>query len=128
MERLGRAARRLGRTPSEAASLLLEEALRQAEFAFIEFRDSPVGRQAYLKGTRLAVWQVAWLARSLNLEAERLAAHIETPPVAVAAALAYAATYPVEVQAAIADQEHAAVELPHLVPTIEVVHVDAPAS
>ena len=56
VDRLERAARRLGRSPSEAAALLLEEALRQRDFALIEFRDSPVGRQAYVHGTRLAVW------------------------------------------------------------------------
>ncbi len=65
IERLARAARRLGRTPSETAALLLEESLREREFTFIEFRDSPVGRQAYLKGTRLAVWQVTALAERL---------------------------------------------------------------
>ena len=56
IERLNRAARSSGRTASETAAILLEEALRQREFAFIEFRDSPVGRQAYLQGTRLAAW------------------------------------------------------------------------
>ena len=62
MERLRRLARRLGRTPSETSALLVEEALRHAEFGLLEFRDSPVGRQAYVQGSRLAVWQVAQLA------------------------------------------------------------------
>jgi hypothetical protein len=35
--------------------LPLEEPLRRRGFASIELRDSPVGRQAYLIGTRLAV-------------------------------------------------------------------------
>jgi hypothetical protein len=56
--RLQQAARSLGRSPSQAAVLLLEEALRARDFAFVEFRDSAFGRQAFLQGTRLAVWQV----------------------------------------------------------------------
>lgn len=126
MERLGREARRLGRTPSETAALLLEESLRQSEFAFVEFRNSPVGRQAYLKGTRLAVWQVAWLTRTFEGDASRLADLLGVPTAAVTAALAYARAYPAEVQAAIEDQEHAAAELPALIPNLEVVRVDAP--
>lgn len=126
-ERLGRVARRLGRTPSEAASLLLEESLRQRDFAFVEFRDSSVGRQAYLQGTRLAVWQVAALARSFDGDAARTAAHLEVPAVAVAAALAYAGAYPAEIEAAIADNAATAADLVRLIPTLEVVAVDATA-
>ena len=77
--RLERAARRFGRTVSETAALLLEEALRQAEFAFVEFRDTSVGRQASLKGSRLAVWQVVSLARSFDGDVERTASHLEVP-------------------------------------------------
>src|ERR687887_152608 len=77
VQRLERAARRLGRSPSEAAALLLEESLRQREFAFIEFRDSPVGRQAYLQGTRLTVWQVVSLARTYGGDVAQTAAHLD---------------------------------------------------
>jgi uncharacterized protein (DUF433 family) len=127
VQRLERAARRFGRTPSETAALLLEEALRQAEFAGIEFRDSAVGRQAHLKGSRLAVWQVVALARSLDGDAERAAAHLEIPKFWVQAALAYARTYPVEIDAAIADNAQDAERLTRLVPNLEVVTVDAAA-
>lgn len=127
VERLARAARRLGRTASETAALLLEESLREREFAFIEFRDSPVGRQAYLKGTRLAVWQVAALAGAFGRDANRIAAHLETPPVAIASALAYADAYPTDIEVAIADNARAAADLERLVPNREVVEVDAAA-
>jgi uncharacterized protein (DUF433 family) len=125
--RLERAARRFGRTVSETAALLLEEALRQAEFAFIEFRDSTAGRQAYLKRSRLAVWQVASLARSFDGDIERTAAHLEVPTPWIQAALAYAAAYPAEIDAAIADNAQDAVRLTRLVPNLEVVVVDAAA-
>ncbi len=125
--RLERAARRFGRTPSEAAALLLEEALRQREFAFVEFRDSPAGRQAYLQSTRLSVWQVASLARSFGGDAARTAAHLEVPAITVAAALAYAAAYPDEIDAAIADNDRPVADLIRLVPNLEIVGVDAAA-
>ena len=127
VERLQRAARRLGRTPSEAAALLLEEALRQREFAFIEFRDSPVGRQAYLQGTRLKVWQIVSLTRVYGGDVARIAADLELPAVQVVAALRYAAAYPEEIEAAIADNECTAADLERLIPNLRVVQVDAAA-
>ncbi|MBM3834901.1 MAG: hypothetical protein FJ403_16830 [Verrucomicrobia bacterium] len=43
--RLSRLARRLGRTLDDTSALLVEEGLRRAEFALIDFRHSPAGRQ-----------------------------------------------------------------------------------
>src|SRR5215210_361670 len=88
-DRLARAARRLGRSPTETAALLLEEALRQREFALIQFRDSPVGRQAYLQGSRLTVWQIVAQIREMHGELERVAAELEVPLTYVAAAQRY---------------------------------------
>lgn len=44
--RLRRMAKRHGWSPSDAGARLVEEGLRRAEFAFIDFRDSAAGRQA----------------------------------------------------------------------------------
>jgi uncharacterized protein (DUF433 family) len=128
MERLRRAARRLGRSPSETAALLLEESLRRSEYPFIEFRDSPAGRQAYLQGTRIAVWHVARLARDLASDASKIAAYLEVPEVQVKAVLAYASAYAEEIDAAISDDEWVAEHLLPLVPGFEVITVDAAAS
>lgn len=103
IDRLGRLARRLGRSNSETAALLVEESLRMSEFGLIVFRDSPVGRQAYILGTRLAVWQVVSIARSYDGDTEATARHLEWPVARVQAALAYAAAYPDEIEAAIED-------------------------
>jgi hypothetical protein len=127
VQRLERAARALDRTPSEAAALLLEESLRERDFAFLEFRGSPVGRQAYLQGARLAIWQVVSLTRDLDGDAERAAAYLEIPVVMVAAALAYADAYPAEIDAAIADNDRDVADLQRLIPGLEVVTVDASA-
>lgn len=105
VERLRRLARRLGRTPSETGALLVEESLRQAEFGQIEFRPSPVGRQAYVSGSTLAVWEVTEVARAFQLDADRTAAHLAWPRYRVQAALNYAAAFPEEIETAIADNE-----------------------
>src|SRR5205823_438454 len=85
MERLRRLARRLGRTPSETSALLVEEALRRSEFAFLDFRDSPVGRQAYIQGTRVAIWQIVGAARTYGMDSARTAEHFRWPVVRVQA-------------------------------------------
>ena len=44
------------------------------DFAGIEFRDTGIGRQAYLRGTRLAVWMVALVARDFGDDGAAVAA------------------------------------------------------
>lgn len=105
MERLRRQARRLGRSPSETAALLVEESLRRSEFGFVDFRDSPVGRQAYLQGSSLAVWEIVLVARSLRMDAASTAKHLDLPVMRVRAALAYAEAYSEELEAAIQDND-----------------------
>lgn len=123
MARLQRAARSLGKTPSAAAVLLLEESLREREFAFIEFRDSAVGRQAYLQGSRLTVWQAAIVARSDGDDLARTAAHLAIPANQMAAPLAYAASYPDEIEAAIADNTAAEERIREIIPGVDLLVV-----
>ena len=105
MKRLQREARRLGRTPGETGALLVEEALRRSEFAFLDFRDSPVGRQACVQGTSLAVWEVVMVAQSHGMNAAKTAEHLRWPLLRVQAALNYAAAYPEEIEDAIRDND-----------------------
>lgn len=100
MERLQRVARRLGGTPNETGALLVEESLRRSEFALIDFRDSPAGRQAYIRG--LAVWEVVLVARSYDMDAEKTAKYLGSIP-RVQAAFNYAEAFPEKIDAAIAD-------------------------
>ena len=93
-ERLQRMARRLGWTPSETSARLVEEGLRRNEFAFIDFRDTSMGRQAFLHGTRLAVWMVVKIARSFAGRVEKVAGHLQRPALYIQAALNYARAYP----------------------------------
>lgn len=123
MERLRRLAHRLGRTPSETSALLLEESLREAEFAFIEFRDSPAGRQAYIMGTGLAVWEVVMVARSYDGDVAQTAAHLVWPPVKVRAALNYAEAFPEEIAAALEDNNQGFEALKRMLPNAELFEV-----
>ncbi len=105
VERLRRVARRMGRTPSDTGALLIEEALRRAEFALIDFRDSPVGRQAYVQGSTLAVWEVVSVARDHGFDAAAAAQSLSWPESRVMAALNYAEAHRDEIDAAIADND-----------------------
>lgn len=102
-ERLERVARRLGRSKGETGALLIEEALRMSEFAFIDFRDSVVGRQAYIQGSSLAVWEVVMIVRAYDGDVEKAAKHLQWPVYRVQAVVNYAAAFPREIDAAIDD-------------------------
>jgi hypothetical protein len=120
-ERLKRMATRHGWTASDASARLVEEGLRRADFAFIDFRDSVAGRLAYIQGSSLAVWEVMMLARDYEhgskssvggdkLKAELdcvtgVAKHLRWPEAKVKAAFNYAKAFPDEVNEAMADND-----------------------
>ena len=106
-KRLKRMASRHGWTPSDASARLVEEGLRRSEFAFIDFRDSPAGRLAYIHGSSLAVWEVMLVARSYQNNLEAVAKHLTWPETKVQAAFNYASAFPEEIQDALADNDAA---------------------
>lgn len=71
----------------------------------IEHRETAAGRQAYVRGTRLAVWHVVSVARAYGGDVDATASHLARPVVMVQAALAYAAKFHAEIEAAIADNQ-----------------------
>jgi hypothetical protein len=105
--RLKRIANRHGWTPSDASARLVEEGLRRSEFAFLDFRDSPAGRQAYIQGSTLAVWEVVFLLRSYKGNAAAVAKHLRWPEAKVGAAINYAEEFPEEINEATADNDSA---------------------
>lgn len=124
VERLQRLARRLGRTPSETGALLVEESLRRAEFALIDFRDSPAGRQACVQGSGLAVWEVVLVAQGYGLDAEKTAEHLAWPVPRAKAALLYAEAFPEEIEAALEDNRGFTFErLQRLLPQARLVEI-----
>jgi uncharacterized protein (DUF433 family) len=120
-KRLRRLANRHGWTPSDASARLVEEGLRRMEFAFIDFRDTPVGRQACIQASSLAVWEVMQLVRSYKGEVAATAKHLGWPLVKVQAAVHYAEAYAKEINEAMAENRAADLaELKHMLPqTVE---------
>jgi predicted alpha-1,6-mannanase (GH76 family) len=106
-KRLKRIAKRHGWTASDASARLVEEGLRRSEFAFLDFRDSPAGRQAYVQGSTLAIWEVIWLLRSYKGNVADAARHLQWPHAKVRAALHYSEAFPAEVNEAIAENDAA---------------------
>ena len=99
--RLDRFAMSVHKNPREATAQLIEEGLRHAEFPAVEFRDSDSGRQAYVVGSSLAVWEVVMINESYGRSVEQTAAHLRWPVARVEAVLAYARTYEQEIAAAL---------------------------
>ncbi len=106
--RLKRLANRHGWTASDASARLVEEGLRRSEFAFIDFRDSAAGRQAYIQGSSLSVWEVILLIQSYKAKIEPVAKHLRWPEAKVQAAVNYAKAFPEEIESAL--EENAATD------------------
>lgn len=105
--RLKRLANRHGWTPSDASARLVEEGLRRSEFAFIDFRDSAIGRQAYIQGSSLAVWEVVLLYSGYKNDLQPVAKHLRWPVAKVQAAVSYAEAFADEINEALAENEAA---------------------
>jgi len=102
-KRLKSMANRHGWTASDASARLVEEGLRRSEFAFLDFRDSTIGRQAYIQGSSLTVWEVMLLVRSYKNDLQAVARHLRWPKTRVQAAVNYARAFPAEINEALAE-------------------------
>jgi len=78
------------------ARYVIEKSL-ETEFPGISFRPSVSGREAYLTGHRIAVWEVIEVYQQTK-STQKTAAHFRWPQVLVKRALAYAAAFPEEVK------------------------------
>jgi len=95
---LSRQAKRRHVEVSTLSSLYLKEKALEEEFPGIGFRDSAAGREAYVLGHRLAVWEVLDVYREAKT-ISRTADHFGWPEYLVKCALAYAKAFPDEVAA-----------------------------
>lgn len=112
-----RIAQKERRSISEVGARIIDEWLRQNRFAHIEFRSINGERVACLKG-RLEVWQVMMVAQQYDNEVARTARHLDLRPEQVQAALDYAAAYPAEIEAALAENQEGFERLKRLLPQI----------
>jgi uncharacterized protein (DUF433 family) len=93
---LSRQAKRRHLEVSTLSSLYLKEKALEEEYPGIGFRDSVGGREAYVLGHRVAVWEVVAVREEAKTIA-RTAAHFRWTPALVRCALAYANAYPNEI-------------------------------
>jgi uncharacterized protein (DUF433 family) len=93
---LSRQAKRRHLEVSTLSSLYLKEKALEEEYPGIGFRDSVGGREAYVQGHRVAVWEVVTLYHEAKTIA-KIAAHFRWTPALVRCALAYANAYPNEI-------------------------------
>lgn len=101
-ELISRQAKRRQLEVSTLSSLYLKEKALEEEFLGIGFRDSAGGREAYVLGQRVAVWEVLDVYREAKTIG-RTADHFGWPDYLVKCALAYAKGFP----NAIAEQRRA---------------------
>jgi uncharacterized protein (DUF433 family) len=93
---LSRQAKRRHLEVSALSSLYLREKALEEEFPGLGFRDSVGGREAYVLGHRVAVWEVLDVYREAKTAA-RTANHFGWPDYLVRCALAYAKAFPAEI-------------------------------
>lgn len=123
--RLEREAQRLGKSPSDVAARWVEETLREREYPYIEFRDTGMGREAFLKGTRLQIWHLRWQTSFDDDDIPRIAAEFHVTPEAVAEAFAYGRRFADEIEASLAENRHIADNIEQYFPGVRIVEIDA---
>lgn len=95
---LARQARRKRVGVPALSSLYLREKALEEEFPGIGFRDTANGREAYVLGHRVAVWQVEDIHRETK-SVKKTADYFRWPESLVKCALLFAKDFPAEVQA-----------------------------
>ncbi len=113
-----RIAQKERRSVSEVGARIVDEWLRQNRFPHIEFRSINGERVACIKG-RLEVWQLVMIAQQYDSDIARTAEHLDVRPELVQAAFDYAAAYPVEIEAALAENREGVERLKRFFPQIE---------
>lgn len=92
-------ARRFGTSPATLGADFITQGVRAANHPSIEFRQTPVGRMAYLRGIRLPVWLAVTTVDDCRGNAEKAAKLLRLPVLLLKAALIYAKAFPHEIAA-----------------------------
>lgn len=85
--------------PTTLCAQFIAEGLRTTRFPGIELRNTPLGRMAYLRNSRLAVWMLRELVKQTRSVA-KLARLVGRSAVQLEGALLYAKAFPDEMDAA----------------------------
>jgi len=92
-------ARRFGTSPASLGADYVTQGVRTTKHPSIEFRQTPAGRLAYLRGVRLPVWLAVETVEECSGDAEKAAKLLRLPVLLLKAALAYAKAFPDEIAA-----------------------------
>jgi len=107
-------ARRSRRSFSEVTQDLIEEALKMRKCPGIYFADEPGGREAKIAGTGLGVWEVMTVYKAVSQDTEALRKRLSwLNDAQVQAALLYYRECAEEIDALVADNEEASLQIPH---------------
>ena len=94
---IARQAKRRHLEASTLSSLYLKEKALEEEYPGIGFRDSASGREAFVLGHRVAVWEIVDVLREAKTIA-KTASHFRWPAGLVRSALAFARAFPEEIE------------------------------
>ena len=109
-------ARRFGTNPATLGADYVTQGVRTTQHPSIEFRQTPAGRMAYLRGVRLPVWLAAVTVEDCDGDAAKAAKLLRLPILLLKAALVYAQAFPDEIAADREAGERPLDELDTLVP------------
>ncbi len=90
---LARQAKRRHLEVSTLSSLYLKEKALEEEYPGVGFRDSAAGREAYVLGHRVAVWEVVDVLAEVKT-ITKAAHHFRWPPALLRCAIAFAKAFP----------------------------------
>lgn len=104
---------------SPTATQLRREVERQRRVPGIVFASGPTGRRARIAGTGIEVFEVIGSYRALGNDREKLARRYDwLASEQLDAALAYAAAYPAEIEARLAEEDALEKRYRHTAPTL----------
>ena len=96
---LERIARRFGTSPATLGADYVTQGVRTSKHPSIEFRQTPAGRMAYVRGVRLPVWLAVETMEDCRGDSEKAARLLRLPALLFQAALVYARAFPEEISA-----------------------------
>lgn len=113
--RLERLARRRGLPPATIGAAYVDEGTRVDLHPGVEFRSTPAGRTAFVRGTRLQVWMAVDAIRDFG-SVEKAARALRVPVLLLAGAENYAREFPEEMAACREEGRRPLEEVARLVP------------
>lgn len=96
---LERIAQRFGTSPATLGADYVTQGVRTTQHPSIEFRQTPAGRMAYVRGIRLPVWLAVVTVEDCRGDAAKAAKLLRLPRLLLQAALSYSRAFPDEIAA-----------------------------